>query len=77
MLRDNMFTVYRITNIINKKTYIGVHKTSNPNDSYMGSGLAIKAAIHKYGRENFYKEILLITEDKQQAYDLEMELITN
>ena len=74
MLRDNMFTVYRITNIINKKTYIGVHKTSNPNDSYMGSGLAIKAAIHKYGRENFYKEILLITEDKQQAYDLEMEL---
>jgi hypothetical protein len=69
-----MFTVYKITNLINHKTYIGVHKTSTPNDSYMGSGLAIKAAIKKYSIENFRKEILLLTENKQQAYDLEREL---
>lgn len=69
-----VFTVYKIINKLNEKYYIGVHKTTNPNDAYMGSGIAIKNAIQKYGKENFEKEILLITEDKQTAYDLEKEL---
>ena len=69
-----VYTVYKITNKINDKYYIGVHKTDNPNDAYMGSGLAIKNAIQKYGKQNFEKEILLISEDKQPAYDLEKEL---
>jgi hypothetical protein len=68
------FTVYKITNRLNNKFYIGVHKTSNPNDTYMGSGLAIKNAIKKYGIENFEKEVLLITEDKQSAYSYERQL---
>lgn len=69
-----MYTVYKITNNINNKFYIGVHKTDNPNDSYMGSGKAIKSSIKKYGKENFSKTILLITEDKTAAYQLEKEL---
>lgn len=69
-----MYTVYKITNLINNKFYIGVHKTENPNDSYMGSGIAIKEAIQKYGRENFKKEILFITEDKIEAYNIEEKL---
>ena len=63
-----MYTVYKITNLINGKFYIGVHKTNDPYDSYMGSGVAIKEAIKKYGKVNFYKEILLITESKELAY---------
>ena len=69
-----MYTVYKITNIINSKYYIGVHKTDNPNDSYMGSGITVRKAIAKYGKENFIKEILFITDNKEEAYKKEAEL---
>ena len=72
-----MYTVYKIINTINEKYYIGVHLTKNPNDSYMGSGRAIKAAIKKYRKESFKKEILLVTESKDEAYDFEKQLTQN
>lgn len=69
-----MYTVYRTTNIQNGKYYIGVHKTDDPYDSYLGSGRAIEEAIRKYGRNSFTKEILLITESKDEAYKREADL---
>jgi group I intron endonuclease len=42
--------------MINGKKYIGLDKKNNP--SYLGSGLMLKKAIRKYGRQNFVKEIL-------------------
>lgn len=48
--------IYRTTNLINGKTYVGLDTRNKP--SYLGSGIAIKNAIAKYGKENFKKEIL-------------------
>lgn len=62
---DNML-IYKITNLINNKIYIGKH---NRNDLgyYFGSGTLLKRAIKKYGKENFKIEILeknILTEDE-------------
>ena len=52
--------IYKITNKINNKKYIGSSK-KDPKDnwSYYGSGKLIKQAIEKYGKSNFIKEILI------------------
>ena len=71
-----MFHVYKITNKINGKFYIGVHKTKDFNSSdYMGSGPHIKNAIKKYGKESFIRESLFIFESKELAYNKEREII--
>lgn len=49
--------IYKTTNLINNKIYIGQHK-SNRFDSYKGSGLIIKEAFKKYGRHNFKCELI-------------------
>jgi hypothetical protein len=69
-----MYTVYRTTNISNGKYYIGVHKTDNPQDGYLGSGRAIEDAIRKYGKDSFEKEVLFITESKEEAFQKEKDL---
>lgn len=48
--------IYKTTNLINGKIYIGQDKNNNPH--YFGSGKKIKRAIKKYGKQNFKKEIL-------------------
>jgi group I intron endonuclease len=52
--------IYKTTNTITGKSYIGSHLCRKPGyiKSYLGSGTALKCAIKKYGKENFTKEIL-------------------
>ncbi len=70
------YTIYKTTNIINGKYYIGAHKTTNLSDTYFGSGNAIKNAIVKYGKENFHKEIIDLCESETKMYIREKEIIT-
>lgn len=61
--------IYITTNLINNKKYIGKDEKNDPN--YLGSGLQLSAAIKKYGKENFIKEILVYGIDKQDLNELE------
>ena len=42
-----MYTVYKTVCLVNDMFYIGVHKTDNPMDDYLGSGKRLKYAIKK------------------------------
>lgn len=69
------FTVYKITNLINGKIYVGVHKTDNLEDDYMGSGVYIKRAIEKHGVENFKKEYLFVYDNADDMYNAETVIV--
>lgn len=72
MVELKMFNyIYLITNQINGKIYIGKHSTNKLNDRYMGSGIAVKNAIQKYGIENFSKDYLVFCDTKEQLNWLE------
>lgn len=75
-MNDIVYTVYKVTNMENNKFYIGVHKTRNIHDKYLGSGEGIKSAIKKYGRDSFVKEILFTYTSPEEAYLKESELVT-
>jgi hypothetical protein len=70
------YTIYKITNKINGKFYIGKHQTLNLDDDYMGSGKYLKRAIQKYGVENFSKDILFIFDNADEMNSKEKELVT-
>lgn len=65
--------VYKITNNLNGKIYIGQHIPNNKR--YFGSGPLIKTAIEKYGKDNFTKEILEECSDKGELNTCERKWI--
>lgn len=68
--------IYKTTNLINGKMYIGMH-SQEFEDNYLGSGKLLKKAIKKYGRENFKKEILEVCETREALAEAEKRYITD
>lgn len=60
--------VYRTTNLINKRFYIGKHVYSKEgiDPYYYGSGKILKQAIQKYGVNNFICEIIDVANSKEE-----------
>jgi hypothetical protein len=79
--------VYQTKNLITGKTYVGVRSTNVVEDGYIGSGIESQAhvraymklgvnshfirAVHKYGYENFKREILAFYDTLEEAYEEE------
>lgn len=67
--------VYKTTNIINNKIYIGQHKSQSFDTRYKGSGSYLWNAINKYGWDNFITEILVTCNSKDEMNSEEIRLI--
>lgn len=48
--------IYKTTNLLNGKYYIG--KYAGKRSTYLGSGIHLKSALEKYGRKNFKRIII-------------------
>jgi len=70
------YLIYKITNHINGKFYIGKRVTTDPNDYYLGSGKLIRRAVKKYGKESFSKEILFYLNDREEMAKKEADIVT-
>lgn len=70
------YYMYEIRNNLNGKIYVGVHKTNNMNDGYMGSGKIIKNAIKKHGIDNFTKVIIETFENSELMYAKEKQIVS-
>lgn len=57
-INNKKYLIYKITNLITNKLYVGKHITTNINDKYMGSGQVLKQSYKKHGVNNFIKEII-------------------
>jgi hypothetical protein len=70
------YILYQTTNLTNNKIYIGIHKTSNLDDGYLGSGALLKKSIAKHGKENFIRTILSYASSYEELLSLERQIVT-
>jgi acyl-CoA-binding protein len=62
--------IYKTTNLINGRFYIGQDTHNDP--KYLGSGLLLKQAIEKYGIDSFKKDILEKCSSKEELNEKEI-----
>lgn len=67
-----IYFIYKITNKVNGKSYVGKHETYSVDDDYFGSGKILRIAIKKYGKENFHKEIIEFCDNSKDLCDKEI-----
>lgn len=63
--------IYKTTNLINDKVYIGKHEIPYYDSTYIGSGKLLKQAIKKYGKKAFLNEVLYEAETLEELNQAE------
>lgn len=58
--------IYKTTNLVNDKIYVGQHKASDWDEDYKGSGKMLFRAFDKYGKDNFKCELLEAVESQSE-----------
>lgn len=75
----HIYIVYKTTNLVNGKFYIGKHKQKFHFpilfDGYFGSGILLINAIKKYGKKNFIRETLHVFYTPEEAFAKEKEIV--
>ena len=66
--------IYKITNILTNKSYIGKHKYSKKelDPRYLTGGILIRKSIEKHGIENFTKELIDTADTLEDLNDKEI-----
>lgn len=70
---DKFGFIYITVNKLNNKKYIGKCQYGRKNNwqNYLGSGVYLKRAIEKYGKENFFRIIIDEANSEEELRDIE------
>lgn len=69
------YFIYKTTNVLTNRYYIGMHSTDNLDDGYLGSGKRLRYSINKYGAENHKREIIEFLPDRKTMIQNEIEIV--
>lgn len=69
--------VYKTTNLLDGKFYIGKHSTRILEDGYLGSGKHLRRSVKKHGKENLKREVLFYCGSSDEANKKEKEILTD
>jgi hypothetical protein len=69
------YIVYKTVNLVTGRVYVGAHATNNLNDGYLGSGVLLKRAVEKYGRDSFERSILFECDNEEEMFAKEREIV--
>lgn len=71
------YYIYKTTNLLNGKYYIGMHISNDKQhfETYLGSGKYLNRAVKKYGRKNFKKEILQYAQNEIDLIQLQKKYV--
>lgn len=67
--------IYKTTNLLSGKYYIGMHSTDSLNDGYFGSGIYLRRSLNKYGTKNHKLEILEFCKTREELKSREEEIV--
>ena len=74
--RKKYHFIYKTTNLLSGRYYIGMHSTDNLEDQYLGSGTYLKRSINKHGKENHSIEILEFVNSREELVAREIEIVS-
>ena len=69
------YVVYKTTNLVNNKIYIGKKMDFDLDDDYFGAGKQLLKDIEIYGKDKFKKEILYVFDNFKKSTIMEKKIV--